>query len=85
MVACLEARHECHARISNDSALPIWRTGDDDTYEGDDFLGYEVALDNMHCAWQLNVAANNFSSNGCQVIAGMPRVVARGWEVEKGP
>jgi peptidoglycan hydrolase-like protein with peptidoglycan-binding domain len=74
-----------HRAFRNDSALPVWRTGDDADYEGDDFLGYEVVFDNMHCAWQLNVAASMYSSNGCQVIAGMPRVEARGWDIEKGP
>ena len=42
-------------------------------------------FDNLHCAWQLNVAASSYSSVGCQVIAGMPRVEARGWTVERGP
>jgi hypothetical protein len=82
MVSSPNSRHRA---FRNDSPLPVWRTGDDATYEGDDFLGYETVFDNLHCAWQLNVAADSYSSYGCQVIAGMPRVEARGWTVEKGP
>lgn len=74
-----------HRAFRNLSPLPTWRTGNDDQYAGDDRLTYGVAMDNIHCAWQMDPSAPSYSSNGCQVIAGRPRVLARGWQDELGP
>ena len=75
-----------HRAFRNDSILPVWRTGDDEDYDGDDRLDtVTVPGDNIHCAWQTNPAAATFSSNGCQVIVGRPRVAAREWNDELGP
>ena len=75
-----------HRAFRNDSVLPVWRTGDDADFEGDDRLDTtSVPGDNIHCAWQQNAAAATYSSLGCQVIVGRPRVVARGWADELGP
>lgn len=75
-----------HRALRNDSVLPVWRTGDDADYEGDDTLDVtSVPGDNIHCAWQQNPAGATYSSQGCQVIAGRPRVLARGWSEELGP
>jgi hypothetical protein len=75
-----------HRAFRNDSVLPVWRTGDDEDFEGDDRLDTtSIPGDNIHCSWQSNPGAPNYSSNGCQVIAGRPRVLARGWDKEQGP
>lgn len=74
-----------HRAFRNDSILPVWRTTDDEDYEGDDTLDTQIVYDNIHCAWQQNVDQGYFSSNGCQVIAGRPRVLSRGWNEELGP
>lgn len=75
-----------HRAFRNESFLPLWRTADDADYEGDDlFQTHTVPYDNIHCAWQQNASANWFSSNGCQVIVGRPRVIAKGWNAELGP
>lgn len=74
-----------HRAFRNDSVLPVWRTHDDLDFEGDDDLDVSVVPgDNIHCAWQQNAAAATFSSNGCQVIVGRPRVLARDWNEELG-
>ena len=72
-----------HRALRQEKKLPIWRTWDDTDFEGDDEYFYHAALDNIHCARQDNVAANWFSSNGCQVIAGVPENA--GDENERGP
>ena len=54
------------------SRLPVWRTGDDTDYEGDDRLEYEIVYDNLHCARQTNETASRYSSRGCVVVAGKP-------------
>lgn len=74
-----------HRALRNESLLPVWRTADDADYDSEDRLEPFVAYDNIHCAWQQNVAAPNFSSHGCQVVAGRPRVAARNWPDELGP
>lgn len=75
-----------HRAFRNDSVLPVLRTRDDGDYDGADELDIATAPgDNIHCAWQQDPAAATFSSNGCQVIVGRPRVTARGWEKELGP
>jgi len=75
-----------HRAFVNDSVLPVWRTGDDTDFEGDDRLDTNtVPGDNIHCAWQQNAAADNYSSLGCQVVVGRPRVLARDWTDELGP
>lgn len=75
-----------HRAFRNDNKLPIWRTSDDVDYEGTDKLRYSVAYDNIHCARQPNVASPKFSSNGCQVIAGVPgKSISSGIESEQGP
>jgi hypothetical protein len=75
-----------HRAFRNDSALPVWRTADDDDYDGDDRLDTtSIPGDNIHCSWQSNPSAPSYSSNGCQVVAGRPRVVDRGWNTEMGP
>lgn len=75
-----------HRAFRNDSILPVWRTANDAVYDGSDRLDVtSIPGDNIHCAWQQNASAPNFSSNGCQVIVGRPRVLARGWTEELGP
>lgn len=75
-----------HRAFRNDSVLPVWRTGDDEDFEGDDRLDTtSIPGDNIHCSWQSNPGAPTFSSNGCQVVAGRPRVLARDWDREQGP
>ncbi|HET7715606.1 MAG TPA: peptidoglycan-binding domain-containing protein, partial [Bauldia sp.] len=61
-----------HLAFRNESRLPVWRTGDDTDYEGDDRLEYEIVYDNLHCARQTNETASRFSSRGCVVVAGKP-------------
>lgn len=77
--------NRAHRAFRNTSALPTWRTGDDDDYDGADRVTYGVAYDNFHCAWQMDPAMPSYSSYGCQVVAGRPRVLARGWDAELGP
>lgn len=74
-----------HRAFRNDSPLPVRRTADDLQFEGSDALSFGVVNDNIHCAWQQDHAAPNFSSNGCQVVIGRPRVASRGWASELGP
>lgn len=74
-----------HRAFRNDSPLPVWRTSDNTVYDGNDAVTYGVCNDNLHCGWQQNPSLPSFSSNGCQVIAGRPRVLARGWDTELGP
>lgn len=59
-----------HLAFRNESKLPIWRTSDDEDYEGDDRLEFEVVYDNLHCSRQINEAASYYSSYGCVVVAG---------------
>jgi hypothetical protein len=60
-----------HLAFRNETRLPVWRTGDDYDFEGDDRFEFEkVVYDNLHCARQMNEAANHFSSRGCVVVAG---------------
>lgn len=59
-----------HLAFRNESKLPVWRSGDDADYEGDDRLEFEVVYDNLHCARQVNETASHFSSFGCVVVAG---------------
>jgi hypothetical protein len=67
-----------HRAFANVSLLPVWRTGDDADYEGDDRLERATAFDNIHCARQANLSAPSYSSLGCQVVAGVPgRPIAR--------
>lgn len=61
-----------HRAFRNAAKLPIWRTGDDSDYEGDDRLLYQAAFDNLHCARRIDPNTPNFSSLGCQVVAGLP-------------
>lgn len=61
-----------HLAFRNESKLPIWRTGDDTDFEGDDRLEYEAVFDNLHCARQMNETAPQYSSFGCVVVAGKP-------------
>ncbi|WP_313336705.1 peptidoglycan-binding domain-containing protein [Sphingobium yanoikuyae] len=82
----LNAPNSRHRAFRNDSVLPVLRTSDDADYDGADALDIATAPgDNIHCAWQQNPAADSFSSNGCQVIVGRPKVAARGWSSELGP
>ncbi|MBL8908169.1 MAG: peptidoglycan-binding protein [Rhizobiales bacterium] len=74
-----------HRAFRNDSSLPVQRTADDADYDADDTLYYQVVYDNIHCARQLNTSAAQYSSNGCQVIAGRPQTPAKGWNEELGP
>jgi hypothetical protein len=74
-----------HRALRNESILPVWRTADDADYDGDDRLFINaIPYDNMHCGWQMDPAAPYYSSNGCQVIAGRPQVLARDWGSEEG-
>jgi hypothetical protein len=59
-----------HRAFRNAEKLPIWRTGDDSDYEGDDRLLYQQAFDNLHCARRIDMNTPKFSSLGCQVVAG---------------
>lgn len=61
-----------HRAFRNAAKLPIWRTGDDSDYEGDDRLLYQAAFDNLHCARRIDQNTPKFSSLGCQVVAGLP-------------
>ena len=75
-----------HRAFRNDSKLPVWRTADDALYEGGDLVMASQAFDNIHCSRQSNVAAPKFSSNGCQVIAGVAgKPISAGVEAEQGP
>lgn len=59
-----------HLAFRNDTKLPVWRTGDDADYEGDDRFEFETVYDNLHCAHQMNETASTYSSHGCIVVAG---------------
>ncbi|MDW3221403.1 MAG: hypothetical protein R8G34_00710 [Paracoccaceae bacterium] len=59
-----------HRAFRNANKLPVWRTGDDDDYEGDDRLVYESAFDNLHCSRHMDSTTPGYSSFGCQVVAG---------------
>ncbi|WP_298854884.1 peptidoglycan-binding domain-containing protein [uncultured Ruegeria sp.] len=61
-----------HRAFRNAAKLPIWRTGDDSDYEGDDRLLYFQAFDNLHCGRRIDMNTPKFSSLGCQVVAGQP-------------
>lgn len=75
-----------HRAFRNDNRLPVWRTGDDTDYDGDDDLQFTAVFDNMHCARQPNPALPGFSSNGCQVVAGVPGgSISSGSHGEQGP
>jgi hypothetical protein len=60
-----------HRAFRNGSRLPVWRTADDVDFDGDDRVQFEEAFDNLHCSRQSMVSAPRFSSNGCQVVAGV--------------
>ncbi len=75
-----------HRAFRNDNKLPVWRTSDDSDYDGDDDLQFATAFDNMHCGRQPNPALPGYSSNGCQVIAGVPGgSISSGNRSEQGP
>jgi hypothetical protein len=59
-----------HLAFRNESKLPVWRTGDDLDFEGDDRFEFGVVYDNLHCARQVNETASFYSSFGCVVVAG---------------
>ena len=63
--------------------FPVWRTSDDLDFDlqdridlGDDSDSF--VFDNLHCAFQDNIDAERFSSNGCQVVAGAFTVMIGG-------
>ena len=70
--------------------FPVWRTSDDLDFDlqdridlGDDSDSF--VFDNLHCAFQDNIDAERFSSNGCQVVAGAPMSKRRNSRPETGP
>lgn len=72
-----------HRAFRQDGYFPVWRTADDDDYDlsGTDFVdlreGY-IAWDNLHCGWSNGPSDPNYSSIGCQVVAGFPKCPQRG-------
>jgi len=74
-----------HRAFRNPNNLPIWRTGDDTDYEGDDRLVYEQAFDNLHCSRHMDHLIPGYSSLGCQVVAGSPGGSTSNPGGEKGP
>lgn len=70
--------------------FPVWRSADDFDYDLIDRLDLSGTVpdvypwDNLHCAYSDNIEGN-FSSNGCQVVAGRPTMPANGSLPESGP
>ena len=70
--------------------FPVWRSADDFDYDLVDRLDLSGTVpdvypwDNFHCAYSDNIEGN-FSSNGCQVVAGRPTMPANGNLPESGP
>ena len=81
----IQSRLGPHRAFRNEQKLPIWRTGDDAVYEGDDRLEYFRAFDNLHCARKLDPTSPGFSSFGCQVVAGAAGGPLSAPGGEKGP
>lgn len=72
--------------------FPVWRTVDDLDFDLNDRLDLgttggegDFVFDNLHCAFQMNVDAERFSGNGCQVVAGSPKFEPPGSRDESGP
>lgn len=70
--------------------FPVWRSADDNDYDLNDRLDLgqnndSFVFDNLHCAFHDNVDTPGYSSNGCQVIAGLPMAPYRGNNPETGP
>ncbi|WP_372574964.1 peptidoglycan-binding domain-containing protein [Ruegeria jejuensis] len=74
-----------HRAFRNPNKLPVWRTGDDSDYEGDDRLVYESAFDNLHCSRRMDHISPGYSSRGCQVVAGAAGRRSSNPGGEKGP
>jgi len=74
-----------HRAFRNPNNLPIWRTGDDTNYEGNDRLVYEQAFDNLHCSRHMDHMTPGYSSAGCQVVAGTAGRSTSNPGGEKGP
>ncbi|UWQ74404.1 peptidoglycan-binding protein [Leisingera sp. M658] len=74
-----------HRAFRNANKLPVWRTGDDTDYEGNDRLVYETAYDNLHCSRYMDHTAPGYSSLGCQVVAGIAGRRSSNPGGEKGP
>ena len=74
-----------HRAFRNEAKQPLWRTGDDTDFEGDDRLLYQQAFDNIHCARHMDPALAGFSSLGCQVVAGVAGGPMEHPGGEKGP
>lgn len=70
--------------------FPVWRSADDLDYDLNDRLDLgqsneSFVFDNLHCAFHDNVDTPGYSSNGCQVVAGLPMAPYRGNNPETGP
>ena len=74
-----------HRAFRNESRLPLWRTGDDTDFEGDDRFLFEQAFDNLHCSHHMDPSVPGYSSFGCQVVAGRRGGPTSAPGGEKGP
>ena len=84
------ASRDGHRAFRQAMFFPVWRTADDLDFDlqdridlGDDSDSF--VFDNLHCAFQDNIDAERFSSNGCQVVAGAPMSKRRNNMPETGP
>lgn len=65
---------------------PVVRTSDDLKFANVDKVTFEIQHDNIHAATSYNVLQGMlYSSAGCQVVAGFPKVLAKAESRQTGP
>ena len=82
-------RRTGHKAFRQEGFFPVWRTKDD----LDDFVDMNIqgraprpiVWDNIHCGWSNGPSSADFTSAGCQVVAGFPRCEKRGNAPNTGP
>lgn len=74
-----------HPAFRQTAEQPIRRTSDDLDYDLEDPEDVENPYDNLHAAWCAGVGADDFSSVGCQVVAGYPECEKRKEQPDSGP
>ncbi len=86
-------RKSGHKAFRQAEWFPVWRTKDDLDYDLEDFVDMNllgrnarpIVWDNIHCGWSQGPENPDYTSAGCQVVAGFPKCEKRGTKPNAGP
>jgi Putative peptidoglycan binding domain len=83
----MPSEENAHDAFRQTAIRPVRRTANDDLYDSNDLVTFEIQSDNLHAGYRIGVDDKIYGSKGCQIVLGRPdseRTSAQGpWKLFK--